>query len=36
MEARGLGPEDTVEGVQRGSMDLLGDWTLEADQVLVF
>jgi len=25
-----------IEGVARGSMDLLGDWTLEADQVLVF
>jgi len=25
-----------IEGVERGSMDLLGDWTLEADQVLVF
>jgi len=25
-----------IEGVARGSMDLLGNWTLEADQVLVF
>jgi len=25
-----------IEGVERGSMDVLGDWTLEADQVLVF
>jgi len=24
------------EGVQPGSMDLLGEWTLAADQVLVF
>jgi hypothetical protein len=36
MEARGLGPEDVVEGVAQGSMDLLADWTLAADQVLVF
>jgi len=26
----------TIAGVQPGSMDLLGDWTLAADQVLVF
>jgi len=25
-----------IEGVERGSMDILGNWTLEADQVLVF
>jgi len=25
-----------VEGVQKGSMELMGDWTLAADQVLVF
>jgi len=25
-----------IEGVQRGSMDMLGDWTLEADQVIVY
>jgi len=25
-----------IEGVERGSMDVLGDWTLEAEQVLVF
>jgi len=25
-----------IEGVEQGSMDMLGDWTLEADQVLVF
>ena len=24
------------EGVEMGSMDLLGNWTLEADQVLVY
>jgi sulfur relay (sulfurtransferase) complex TusBCD TusD component (DsrE family) len=36
MEARGLGPQMLVENVQKGSMDLLGDWTLQADKVLVF
>lgn len=36
MEARGIGPEMMVEGVQKGSMDLMGDWTLVADQVLVY
>jgi len=25
-----------IEGVELGSMDLLGDWAFEADQVLVF
>jgi len=25
-----------IEGVEQGSMEMLGDWTLEADQVLVF
>jgi len=25
-----------VERVQQGSMNLLGDWTVEADKVLVF
>jgi len=25
-----------IEGMERGSMDMLGNWTLEADQVLVF
>ncbi len=36
MEARGIGSEMLVEGVLRGSMDMMGDWTLAADQVLVF
>jgi uncharacterized protein involved in oxidation of intracellular sulfur len=35
-EARGLGLEDLIEGVTKGTMDLQGEWTLEADQVLVF
>jgi len=25
-----------IEGVKQGNVALLGDWTLEADQVLVF
>lgn len=36
MEARGIGTEMLINGVQKGSMDLIGDWTLAADQVLVF
>jgi sulfur relay (sulfurtransferase) complex TusBCD TusD component (DsrE family) len=28
--------EDFTEGVEMGSMDLLGDWTIEADQVIVY
>ena len=36
MEARGIGTEMLTNGVQKGSMDLIGDWTLAADQVLVF
>jgi hypothetical protein len=36
MEARGIGPEMLVDGVKHGSLDLMGDWTLAADQVLAF
>jgi sulfur relay (sulfurtransferase) complex TusBCD TusD component (DsrE family) len=28
--------EDLTEGVEMGNMDLLGDWTMEADKVLVY
>jgi len=28
--------EDLTEGVEMGNMDLLGDWTVEADQVIVY
>jgi hypothetical protein len=35
-EARGLEPEAMIEGVTGGNMDLEGEWTLAADQVLVF
>ena len=36
MEARGIEPERLIEGVQSGNMDLAGEWTVEADKVLVF
>lgn len=36
MTARGIGPEMLVEGVKEGSMDMMGDWTVSADQVMVF
>jgi uncharacterized protein involved in oxidation of intracellular sulfur len=36
MEARGVRPEDLAEGVQRGTLDELTEWTEDADQVLVF
>jgi hypothetical protein len=36
MEARGLGPELLLEGVKKGNMDLMGEWALAADQVLVY
>jgi len=36
MDARGIGQDRLVDGVQRGKMDDLGNWTLEADKALVF
>lgn len=36
MDARGLDPEELVEGARRSSMDELTDLTAAADQVLVF
>jgi|GEM_PF-1967997 len=36
MQARGIGQEQMIDDVEVGSMELLADWTLEADQVLVF
>jgi uncharacterized protein involved in oxidation of intracellular sulfur len=36
MDARGLASVSLVEGATRGSMDLLAQWTLEADKVLVY
>jgi uncharacterized protein involved in oxidation of intracellular sulfur len=36
MDARGMTDADLVEGSRRGSLDLLSEWTLQADKVLVF
>ncbi|EQB65739.1 MAG: DsrE-like protein [Thermoplasmatales archaeon I-plasma] len=36
MDARGLGDDDLIKGISRGSMDQLGEWSLWADSVLVF
>jgi len=36
MDARGLASLPLVEGALRGSMDLLAQWTLEADKVIVY
>lgn len=36
MDARGMSEERLVEGVRRGSMDELTDWTQWAEKVLVF
>jgi sulfur relay (sulfurtransferase) complex TusBCD TusD component (DsrE family) len=36
MDARGLASLPLVEGVTRGSMDLLAQWTLEVDKVVVY
>lgn len=36
MDARGLTAEELVEGVHRSDMAELGNWTAEADKVIVF
>ncbi len=36
MDARGLASLPLVDGTIRGSMDLLSQWTLEADKVLIY
>lgn len=36
MDARGMGDEELLNGIIRGSMDQLGDWTLWAGKILVF
>jgi len=36
MDARGLASRPLVEGTMRGSMDLLAEWTMEADKVIVY
>ncbi len=36
MDARGLTDEELVEGARRSTMEELAEWTMAADQVLVF
>jgi uncharacterized protein involved in oxidation of intracellular sulfur len=36
MDARGLAVASCLEGTQRGSMDQLAEWTVEADKTLIF
>ncbi len=36
MDARGMADERLVAGATRGTMDILTDWTVRADKVLVF
>jgi uncharacterized protein involved in oxidation of intracellular sulfur len=36
MEARGLEDADLVQGSRRSTLDVLTDWTLWADRILVF
>lgn len=36
MDARGMTEVNLVEGARRGTMDMLGEWTLAADKVLTF
>ncbi len=36
MDARGMKPDNLVEGARRSSMDELTCWTQEADKVIVF
>ena len=36
MDARGMAEERLIEGAKRGTMDILTEWTVWADKVLVF
>ena len=36
MDARGIGPEELIEGAARSTMDELTAWSAWADKVLVF
>jgi len=36
MDARGIGQADLTEGVSRGTLDQLADWTEWADKIAVF
>jgi uncharacterized protein involved in oxidation of intracellular sulfur len=35
-QARGLEPGVYIEGVKAGNMELLGDWSVDAEHILVF
>jgi uncharacterized protein involved in oxidation of intracellular sulfur len=36
MDARGITEDELVSGANRGSMELLSNWTTEADKVIAF
>jgi sulfur relay (sulfurtransferase) complex TusBCD TusD component (DsrE family) len=36
MDARGMADDRLVEGAARGTMDILTEWTEQADKLLVF
>jgi len=36
MDARGLKPEEMIQGVHKSSMEELTEWTIWADKVIVF
>lgn len=36
MDARGLASVPVVEGAVRASMEVLAQWTVEADKVLIY
>ena len=36
MDARGITPEELVEGAHRGTMEELTDWVASSDRVLIF
>lgn len=36
MDARGIADDHLIEGAGRGTLDLLTEWTLQSDKVLVF
>jgi uncharacterized protein involved in oxidation of intracellular sulfur len=36
MDARGIAPDELVDGARRSSLDELTEWTLWADRIMVF
>lgn len=36
VETRGIDPKNFVLGVEKGTIAMVGDWTIRADKVLVF